>query len=45
MLVAGGVVYEILCRAFEKQPRVLGVAIFVFLIWKSVRNFRGAAAV
>ena len=46
-LVAGGVVYEILCRAFEKQPRVLGVAIFVFLslaAWGLAHVFGGRAA-
>jgi uncharacterized membrane protein len=30
-LIAGGVVYEILCRLLERQPRALGVAIFAFL--------------
>ncbi len=40
-------VYEILCRAFEKQPRVLGVAIFVFLslaAWGLAHVFGGRAA-
>jgi uncharacterized membrane protein len=46
-LVAGVVVYEVLCRVFEKQPLVLGVAIFAFLTfaaWGLAHVFGGRAA-